>query len=355
MESGGTRSTGDQGANGRNRPLRASFQRALWAVAFWALAAAVLVGGAAFGVARSPQPPLVPLVAAVVALAVWLLLVRILIHRVARRLARPVELLLAAAQELAAGRLKEDITFTGTEEHVQLARTLNRLRTLLAMAEVKFRTLFAHTSNHIVLLDPDTHVIVDANRAFEHLVRRKRRDLIGMAFLDLFGDDQKATLAQALAAAEQGGSDHREGLLCTLPGEQRLYLDISMNLIQVRTERIIEVSFKDVTESNMRKQELVEIANTDDLTGLYNQRAFHERVPRLMSQCHDESRRLCMLFLDLDNFKRCNDTHGHPVGDELLRRVGRIINENIRRDRDMGFRYGGDEFAILLPRASAAV
>jgi diguanylate cyclase (GGDEF)-like protein len=351
---------GDRPANRQTTTLRRLLQRALWGAVLWSAASALALGVAAALLVLAAQYAGLPRVgllipAAAAALACWILLVRACVRNRARRIARPVENLLLAAQDLAAGHLKEDITLDGTTEIAQLARTLNRLRTLLAMAEVKFRTLFAHTSNHIVLLEPDSHLIVDANRAFEHLIRRKRRELVGYHFLDLFDAACRAALVDVLQSAEKNGQAFEEGLLCTLPGELRVYLDISMNLIQVRTERILEVSFKDVTDSHIKKQELVEIANTDDLTGLYNQRAFHERVPRVIATSQEEGRRLCMLFLDLDNFKRCNDTFGHQVGDELLRRVGRIINDNIRRDRDMGFRIGGDEFAILLPRASAEI
>src|SRR5690606_8688919 len=57
---------------------------------------------------------------------------------------------------------------------------------------------------------------------------------------------------------------------------------------------------------------------------------------------------LSLVMIDLDNFKRCNDTHGHQAGDELLRSLGALIQHSIRTATDEGFRIGGDEFAVLM-------
>ena len=88
-------------------------------------------------------------------------------------------------------------------------------------------------------------------------------------------------------------------------------------------------------------------AETDSLTGLHNRGAFDTRLDALVE---DEIPQSCALIMvDLDGFKAYNDRHGHPAGDTVLQAVGRAIDSAIRK-RDISFRYGGDEFAILLPR-----
>jgi diguanylate cyclase (GGDEF)-like protein len=62
-----------------------------------------------------------------------------------------------------------------------------------------------------------------------------------------------------------------------------------------------------------------------------------------------------LILLDLDNFKKYNDTHGHLAGDELLQKVGEIVNLKIRQGVDSGYRYGGDEFAIILIDADEGI
>jgi diguanylate cyclase (GGDEF)-like protein len=89
-------------------------------------------------------------------------------------------------------------------------------------------------------------------------------------------------------------------------------------------------------------------ATRDPLTGLYNRRFLDQELRSLVGQAFQQGRNVCLLMLDLDNFKNLNDSLGHGAGDELLRSVGQIIRSTVR-EGDMAFRYGGDEFVILLP------
>ena len=88
-------------------------------------------------------------------------------------------------------------------------------------------------------------------------------------------------------------------------------------------------------------------AETDALTGLRNRGAFDDRLAALIGDPRVQP--LVLVMLDLDGFKHYNDEHGHPAGDALLQAAARAITESIR-DGDLSFRYGGDEFALLLPR-----
>lgn len=94
-------------------------------------------------------------------------------------------------------------------------------------------------------------------------------------------------------------------------------------------------------------------ASRDGLTGLYNRRMLDDLLQQFVAQCDTDKKPLAMLMLDMDFFKELNDTRGHAAGDELLRSVGQIISSTIR-DGDVAFRYGGDEFVILLPSCDAA-
>jgi diguanylate cyclase len=86
----------------------------------------------------------------------------------------------------------------------------------------------------------------------------------------------------------------------------------------------------------------------DPLTGLLNRRAYEERLPVEISRASRYGWSLSLCLLDLDGFKAVNDTLGHPAGDEVLRRVAALIDES--RLADDGFRIGGDEFAVLMPK-----
>lgn len=88
-------------------------------------------------------------------------------------------------------------------------------------------------------------------------------------------------------------------------------------------------------------------AQTDELTGLKNRRAFFEHAQQLYSYCKRNQRPLCALVLDIDHFKQINDTHGHQAGDEVLRQIGAVIRASFR-ESDVYGRLGGEEFAVLL-------
>jgi len=94
-----------------------------------------------------------------------------------------------------------------------------------------------------------------------------------------------------------------------------------------------------------------ERAHTDELTGLFNHRYFHERLDEEISRCSRFGEIFSLLFLDIDLFKPYNDIYGHLAGDDMLKQIGQYIKSSIRII-DMAFRYGGDEFTIILPQAS---
>jgi len=109
-----------------------------------------------------------------------------------------------------------------------------------------------------------------------------------------------------------------------------------------------------IIERNIR-QELQRLSITDSLTGLYNQRHFYARLKEEIPRAKRQKHNLALILLDLDDFKQYNDKYGHLAGDELLQNVGKVINSNVRQDVDLGFRYGGDEFAVLLIDADEGI
>lgn len=114
----------------------------------------------------------------------------------------------------------------------------------------------------------------------------------------------------------------------------------TLNELEAKVNRIIR-------ERQMR-EELERLAVRDPLTGLYNRRFFQKVVRREAVRAERYHTALFMLYLDIDFFKEYNDQYGHNAGDELLIRLGELLNSSIRSEVDTAFRFGGDEFTVLL-------
>ena len=100
-------------------------------------------------------------------------------------------------------------------------------------------------------------------------------------------------------------------------------------------------------ENGFLYRKMETMATTDGLTGLANHRTFQQRFEEMLQRAARHGHQVAMLLCDVDHFKKVNDNHGHPIGDEVLRRVAKVLQEVPRRI-DLPARYGGEEFAVLL-------
>ncbi len=110
---------------------------------------------------------------------------------------------------------------------------------------------------------------------------------------------------------------------------------------------------KDIGDRVALERRLRGLCVTDSLTGLFNQRHFHELGEAEIDRARRQRQTLSVILIDLDGFKEVNDRWGHPEGDGVLRRIAGVIGSSIRRRVDAAFRLGGDEFAALLPGLGA--
>ena len=149
------------------------------------------------------------------------------------------------------------------------------------------------------------------------------------------------------------------GLLCPIKSQGRLIGILALGRKQSDTlylhedlELVMSMASQagTIIENAQLYSQAVIRANTDGLTGLYNHRHFHERLEQEIARGSRFGTTFSLIMLDIDLFKAYNDIHGHLAGDEILRRVGMYIKTSIRT-LDTAFRYGGEEFAIILPEA----
>ncbi len=219
----------------------------------------------------------------------------------------------------------------------------------LPLAPIARTILVENMQDAIVVLDSDQRVI-DFNPSAIKLFGRKKGEIIGERFSALVRDKETAKrivestqtelflnhkYLQALNTRISALSREAQGFLI-------VFRDIS---ILKNTQDKLEKAKEDLQKAN---DELQVIANTDHLTGLPNRRYFHEKFVLEVSRQKRHDSALSLLILDLDHFKRINDTHGHAAGDEVLRRVSTIIKDTAR-EYDIAGRLGGEEFGLILP------
>jgi diguanylate cyclase (GGDEF)-like protein len=140
------------------------------------------------------------------------------------------------------------------------------------------------------------------------------------------------------------------GLRPLLPVIQDLFRELRRHKAQL-AELELEMSQRVARRTDALERTLSSLraqATRDALTGLYNRRMLDESLDAVVARCQADRAPLCLLMIDVDDFKLLNDTLGHAKGDELLRAVGQLIRSSLRED-DLAFRCGGDEFIIVCP------
>lgn len=219
-----------------------------------------------------------------------------------------------------------------------------------------FESILQDSTDIILSIDTDGYIL-KFNRGAQIHLGYTQEEIVGKAFSFLFvkkSDEEKIINAVLLS----GKSINEEISLKTKNGSEIL-VDMSISEMKSDNNQIIGlvVTAKDITEKKKLEIELVKknellgkLAITDSLTGLYNPRHFYDQIRREMSRLNrNPERKLSLILLDIDHFKELNDSQGHQMGDHVLKSLGQVIKVSLRNNVDSGFRYGGDEFVILLP------
>ena len=173
------------------------------------------------------------------------------------------------------------------------------------------------------------------------LARKMREVEVGQwtPIIFLSAKDQEQDLWRGI---ESGGDDYLVKPISSVVLEAKLR---AMRRLQTMQQRLIDLS-AELRAANERLQHLSEL---DELTGLINRRGFDRMLHAEITSAYREQQPLTLVFCDLDAFKLYNDTLGHVQGDHCLKRIGSLLRDACHRPRDQATRYGGEEFALILP------
>jgi diguanylate cyclase (GGDEF)-like protein len=128
---------------------------------------------------------------------------------------------------------------------------------------------------------------------------------------------------------------------------------IYMGLIAYRGNGEYWIALENEYLLEIKSLEMTRLSNTDVLTGLYNRRYFDNEFERELKRSGRSNNMLSVILLDIDNFKVINDTFGHQIGDEYLKKTAQTLMSVFKRESDIVARYGGEEFIVLLPGINA--
>jgi diguanylate cyclase (GGDEF)-like protein len=162
---------------------------------------------------------------------------------------------------------------------------------------------------------------------------------VGLSKQELFADWWTVTLQETAALL---------GMLAVI------YAMVAGLLMQLRAREELEESLRRAhAELELRNQELDRQAHTDGLTGVHNRRHLDELLAKETARAVREHTPLALAMIDVDFFKRYNDHYGHAAGDDCLRMIARELTRTVNRPGDLVARFGGEEFAILMPNTGA--
>ncbi|MGM0526271.1 MAG: sensor domain-containing diguanylate cyclase [Pseudomonadota bacterium] len=132
-----------------------------------------------------------------------------------------------------------------------------------------------------------------------------------------------------------------------LEAQQRYNEELEDNVAERTFE--LQIALRELQDVN---SELEKKNSEDSLTGLYNRRYFSQQLEKEYRRAYRNKVGLCLLMIDIDHFKKVNDTYGHFIGDQILQGLARRLEESAKRPADVVCRYGGEEFAVILPETS---
>ena len=216
--------------------------------------------------------------------------------------------------------------------------------------QILFETLTENLPDGIIVHNME--LMEYTNPTFEKLCGFNNRELKSKNIVDIFTTNGKSyilSLFQKLALNEIKKFNIETKILTKKSKE--VWVRIKTKTLMHGNNFYFLTIVTDISKEKIENDKLAKLAYFDALTGIYNRRKFDEIFKTETNRVRRYQRTLSALFFDIDHFKRVNDTYGHDVGDEVLIKMSKIIQLNIR-DTDYFARWGGEEFILLLPETS---
>ncbi len=234
----------------------------------------------------------------------------------------------------------------GTGYAARVAAQVELKTSELRKSESRFQHLFERHASPMLLINPETALIVSANDAAVRFYGYPVEQLCGMNVERiLLSSENSPHEKNQLKQLEEGSYSVFAHELAN--GDVR-NVEIHSSPVEVDGKTLLFCVVHDITERKRLEEQMHDLAFYDPLTELPNRRLFYDRLDQAIRHSARTGTPVALLFVDLDHFKEINDTLGHFKGDRLLQEAARRISQCVRTS-DTVARFGGDEFTIILP------
>jgi diguanylate cyclase (GGDEF)-like protein/PAS domain S-box-containing protein len=270
-------------------------------------------------------------------------------YMMGRTVVLPIEQVTEAMARVSSGDLNHKVPEGGQDELGRMATSFNRMTSELKVTyeglkreQDKLTTIIFSAGEGIIVTDNDG-VIVLVNPAAEKLLGKNAEQIVEQGFDNVFDD----------ATAMQRWTQDNGGNPVTVEYKDQIF-HLYASTITDENKRIVGSAalIRDITDEKRLEEQLRRLSTTDGLTGLYNRRFLDEAITTEFHRTLRTRSPLSVVMIDIDHFKKFNDTHGHDQGDRVLKAVA-VAMRNALRKYDLPCRYGGEEFMAILPNTTA--
>lgn len=233
-----------------------------------------------------------------------------------------------------------------TKLKFSLTTQLTQVLGLMKMNEQQLRSMIEYAPDGFIIHDLHGNIL-DINKAVLESLGYTRDEILSKTVFDFeAGISQEELINKIWPSLDNGGHYQLHGVHKRKDGTT-LPVDISLTCFKGSESNLIFALIRDMTETEKLKAHMTKLAMTDELTNLPNRRAFMDLLAKAIFRANRNGNPLSLLMIDIDFFKKINDTYGHNIGDQALKHFTKNATTSLRGE-DIIARLGGEEFAVLL-------
>lgn len=221
-------------------------------------------------------------------------------------------------------------------------------------SEEKYRELISNIKVGIFRATPEGELLEFNPSALEMFGFEDGKKFLELKMEDLYqdSDDYEKFMKEI---EKKGLMKNKEFLLRKKDGPS-FWASLTSTAVEDASGQIVyyDTVIEDITERKKLEEEVKRLSITDELTGLFNRRYYNKHLPEEIKTAERWRSTMSLIMIDIDDFKPYNDSYHHLKGDEVIKEVAQVISRNIRKGTDWASRFGGDEYAIILPGTDAS-